>query len=71
MSKEEIMFNWFGYVKDVIINYFSNTGRKFNNNSLFQQNLMTNFGQTLETFNQSKNVTTMERQSNGKHNIFG
>ena len=22
-------------------------------------------------FNQSKNVTTMERQSNGKHNIFG
>ena len=24
---------------------------------------MTNFGQTLETFNQSKNVTTMERQA--------
>lgn len=37
MSKEEIMFNWLGYVKDVIINYFSNTGKKFNNNSLFQQ----------------------------------
>ncbi len=37
MSKEEIMFNWLGYIKDVIINYFSNTGKKFNNNSLFQQ----------------------------------
>jgi len=37
MSKEEIMFNWLGYIKDVIVNYFSNTGKKFNNNSLFQQ----------------------------------
>ena len=37
MSKEEIMFNWLSYIKDVIINYFSNTGKKFNDSSLFQQ----------------------------------
>jgi HNH endonuclease len=37
MSKEEIMFNWLGYVKYVIINYFSNTGKKFNDKALFQQ----------------------------------
>lgn len=37
MSKEEIMFNWLGYIKYVIENYFSNTGTVINKNSLFQQ----------------------------------
>jgi hypothetical protein len=37
ISKEEIMFNWIGYVKNVIVNYFSNTGKPYNNSSLFQQ----------------------------------
>ncbi|KAA6320754.1 hypothetical protein EZS27_029513, partial [termite gut metagenome] len=37
MSKEEIMYNWLGYTKDVIENYFSNLGKKYNNSSLFQQ----------------------------------
>ncbi len=37
MSKEEIMKNWLGYIKDVITNYLSNTGKKFNSSSLFQQ----------------------------------
>jgi hypothetical protein len=37
MSKEEIMFNWLTYITDVINNYLSNTGRKFNKSSMFQQ----------------------------------
>lgn len=37
MSKEEIMISWLGYIKEVIKNYFSNTGKKYNENSLFQQ----------------------------------
>ena len=37
MSKEEILINWLSYISDVINNYFSNTGRKFNKSSVFQQ----------------------------------
>ena len=37
MSKEEIMFNWLGYIRNVIFNYFSNTGKTFNDKTLFQQ----------------------------------
>ncbi len=37
ISKEEVMYNWLLYVKDIIINYFSNIGKRTNLNSLFQQ----------------------------------
>jgi hypothetical protein len=37
MSKEEVMYNWLLYLKQVIKNYFSNTGKFFDENSLFQQ----------------------------------
>ena len=37
MSKEEIMYNWLQYIKAVIKNYFSNTGRIFEENSIFQE----------------------------------
>jgi len=36
ISKEEIMINIFTWIKQVIINYFSQTGRMFTNNKLFQ-----------------------------------
>lgn len=36
MSKEEIMRNWLLYVKEVIEMYFSNTGKRVNKTSLFQ-----------------------------------
>ncbi|MCX6162163.1 MAG: HNH endonuclease [Ignavibacteriae bacterium] len=36
ISKEEIIYNWIDYLKHVIINYFGNTGKKFNQNALFQ-----------------------------------
>jgi hypothetical protein len=37
LSKEEVMYNWLIYVRAVIINYFSNTGKLYNGNSIFQQ----------------------------------
>lgn len=37
MSKEEILVNWLSYISDVIENYFSNMGKKFNKSSLLQQ----------------------------------
>jgi hypothetical protein len=37
MSKEEIMYNWLGYFKYVIINYFTTNGKKYDEKSLFQQ----------------------------------
>ncbi len=37
MSKEEIMYNWLLFLKAVIKNYFSNTGKFHDENSLFQQ----------------------------------
>lgn len=37
ISKEEIIYNWLEYIQYVVKNYFSNTGRKFNERSLFQQ----------------------------------
>jgi len=36
ISKEEILYNWIDYLKHVIINYLGNTGKKFNQHSLFQ-----------------------------------
>jgi hypothetical protein len=38
ISKEEIMYNWLLFLKAVIKNYFSNTGKIYDENSLFQQN---------------------------------
>jgi hypothetical protein len=37
MSKEEVMYNWLVYIKFVIKNYFSNTGRIFSENSMLQE----------------------------------
>lgn len=37
LSKEEVMYNWLQYVKAVINNYFSNTGKLYSGNSIFQQ----------------------------------
>lgn len=37
ISKEEIMYNWLQFLKAVIKNYFSNTGKFYDENSLFQQ----------------------------------
>ncbi|MDD4353189.1 MAG: HNH endonuclease [Candidatus Nanoarchaeia archaeon] len=37
ISKEEIMYNWVIYIKKVIQNYFSNTGRNFDDNNIFQE----------------------------------
>ncbi len=44
------MFNWLGYVKDVIVNYFSNTGKKFDNSSLFQQKFDDQLWSNLRNF---------------------
>lgn len=56
MSKEEILINWLSYISDVINNYFSNTGKKFNKNSVFQQKFddqlwtnITNFVKNLKS----------------------
>jgi hypothetical protein len=37
MSKEEILSNWLIYIQKVIENYFSNTGRIFNQSTFFQE----------------------------------
>ncbi|MBK6932302.1 MAG: HNH endonuclease [Saprospirales bacterium] len=37
ISKEEILYNWLQWVKAVINNYFSNTGKIFEESALFQQ----------------------------------
>ncbi len=37
ISKEEVMYSWFLYAKAVIKNYFSNTGKLYNESSLFQE----------------------------------
>ena len=50
MSKEEIMYNWLGYVKEVIKNYLSNLGRKYNENSLFQQKFDEQLWINIENF---------------------
>ena len=36
ISKEEVLYNWLLYLKRAIENYFSNTGRLFDNNKIFQ-----------------------------------
>jgi len=36
ISKEEIIYNWLLYLENVIVNYFSNTGKKFEKNKMFQ-----------------------------------
>lgn len=50
MSKEEILYNWLQYVKFVIENYFSNLGKTFNKNSLFQQKFDDQLWHNIENF---------------------
>ena len=37
MSKEEVLYNWLQYLKMVIESYFTNTGKLYESNKLFQQ----------------------------------
>lgn len=37
MSKEEVLYNWLQYLKMVIESYFTNTGKLYDSNKLFQQ----------------------------------
>ncbi|GAB1444364.1 hypothetical protein MASR2M39_32190 [Ignavibacteriales bacterium] len=50
MSKEEIMVNWLDFVKYVIKNYFSNLGKTFNEDSLFQQKFDDQLWINIRTF---------------------
>lgn len=50
MSKEEIMINWLDYVKLVIKTYFLNTGKNFNEDSLFQQKFDDQLWINIRTF---------------------
>ena len=36
ISKEEILYNWLQYLKKVVTNYFSNTGKMFQEEKIFQ-----------------------------------
>ena len=37
MSKEEVLYNWLQYLKKVIESYFTNTGKIYQSNKLFQE----------------------------------
>lgn len=54
ISKEEIMYNWLMYLKRVIVSYFYNTGRLYEENHLFQESfddqLWTNIRNFLQNF---------------------
>jgi hypothetical protein len=36
LSKEEVMYNWLGYIKDIVKQYFFNNGMRVEENKLFQ-----------------------------------
>ncbi|PKP32392.1 MAG: HNH endonuclease [Bacteroidetes bacterium HGW-Bacteroidetes-16] len=50
ISKEEVMFSWLSYAKAVIKNYFSNTGRLYNESSLFQEKFDDQLWSNLKNF---------------------
>jgi hypothetical protein len=50
ISKEEIVYNWLQYLKKVIENYFSNTGKIYSSNKLFQSQFPDQLWQNLNNF---------------------
>jgi hypothetical protein len=50
ISKEEIIYNWLLYIKDVIINYFSNTGKRIEKNNMFQTAFDEQLWKNIENF---------------------
>ena len=50
ISKEEIIYNWLLYLKNVLENYFSNTGKKFENNRMFQTVFDEQLWKNIENF---------------------
>ncbi|MDR1894696.1 MAG: HNH endonuclease [Spirochaetales bacterium] len=50
ISKEEIIYNWLLYVKNVVENYFNNTGKIFARNKLFQTPFDDQLWQNLKIF---------------------
>ena len=50
ISKEEIIYNWLLYLKNVVENYFNNTGKIFAKNKLFQTPFDDQLWHNLEIF---------------------
>lgn len=50
ISKEEVMYSWLIYAKAVIKNYFSNTGKLYNESSLFQEKFDDQLWTNLKNF---------------------
>jgi len=57
ISKEEIIYNWLLYLKNVVENYFSNTGKKFEKNKMFQTEFDEQLWKNIENF--IKNLTKL------------
>jgi hypothetical protein len=50
ISKEEIIYNWLLYLRNVLENYFSNTGKKFEKNRMFQTVFDEQLWKNIENF---------------------
>jgi hypothetical protein len=50
ISKEEIIYNWLLYLENVVENYFSNTGKKFEKNRMFQTVFDEQLWKNIENF---------------------
>ncbi len=50
ISKEEVIYNWLQYLIKVIENYFNNTGKLFDNKTLFQEKFDDQLWQNMENF---------------------
>jgi hypothetical protein len=75
MSKEEIMYNWLIFIKEVINNYFSNTGKVIQNNRYFQNEFdeqlwvnITNFVRNLRDLPLWKDRSMSKTIFSGKSN---
>ena len=50
ISKEEIIYNWLLYLENVVENYFSNMGKKFEKNRIFQTVFDEQLWKNIENF---------------------
>ncbi len=70
ISKEEIIYNWLLYLKKVIENYFTNTGKLFESNRLFQEQFPDQLWKNIRSFLKNLKILPLWKDRSMASTIF-
>ena len=71
MAKEEILYNWVGYVRHIVQSYFITTGKPITSSKLFQYTIPDGCWKNIENFVENLKQLSIWVNKDLSHSIFG